>query len=103
MASGERCEADLGYRGEPLTVELPDKGIYHGGEQQKQLKQPNRSRHESVNGRFKKFQCLDQKFRYERCKHRFCFDAAVSVLVQVGLEYGNDILFQIDGYATETL
>lgn len=100
--AGERCEADAGYRGEPLTVELPDEGYFHAGEAQKLLKQRIRSRHETVNARFKKFGCLNQRFRHKLEYHRICFNAVV-VLTQIGLQYGNDILFQIEDYTTEIL
>lgn len=102
MAEGERCEADDGYRGEPLTVELPGEGCFYGGAAQNQLKKRVRSRHETVNGRFKCFQCLNQKFRHKLSHHRFCFNSIV-VLTQLGFDHGNDHLMQIEIYATETL
>ena len=98
----ERCEADDGYRGEPLTIELPDEGCYHGGQAQRDLKKRIRSRHETVNGRFKKFGCLDQKFRHQLKYHRFVFNAVVSI-VQIQLQYSDNELFQAHGYMTEVI
>lgn len=107
-AVGERCEADQGYRGEPLTVELPDEGIFFGRDGlqqanlQHELKNRIRSRHETVNGRLKRFGCLEQRFRHKLSNHRFCFNAVV-VIVQIGLEFGGEILMEVDDYQTNKL
>lgn len=109
-AAGERCEADAGYKGEPLTIELPDEGIFFGvqddqlqqGELQRKLKDRIRSRHESVNGRLKCFGCLEQRFRHKLCYHRFCFNAVVAI-VQIGMQYGGEVLMEIDEYKTQNM
>lgn len=98
--TGESCEADKGYRGERETVQLPDEGITIGGQTQKKLKQRIRSRHETVNARFKSFGCLSQRYRHKLRDHCFCFHA-VAVITQIGFDYGNDKLFKIREYRTE--
>ena len=109
-AVGERSEADNGYRGEPLTIELPDEGLFYGvdrnayrrREVQRKLKARIRSRHEQVNGKLKCFACLEERFRHKLRYHRFCFNAVV-VLVQIAMEYGGEELMEIDEYRTNTL
>ena len=98
----EWAEADDGYRGEPLTIELPNEGCYFGGEKQKKLKKKVRSRHETVNGRLKEFGCLDQIFRHKRNRHKLCFDAVV-VLTQIAIKTGEINVFSVKNYKTQTL
>ncbi len=99
--TGERAEADGGYRGEPLTIELPDESCF-SGPAQKQLKKKVRSRHETVNARFKRFKILNEKFRHEVKKHKAVFNA-IAVITQLEIESGLKPLFHVRGYKTETL
>lgn len=101
-ACGERAEADDGYRGEPLFVDLPTEGCFRRALRQHNKKQLVRSRHETVNARFKKFEVLNRAFRHDLGKHRYCF-TAVAVVTQVGIHHGNMPLFQVRGYKTQTL
>ena len=102
LASNERAEADLGYRGEPFCVDLPEEGCFFRGEQQKKLKARVRSRHETVNSRLKNFACLSQPFKHRLSKHKYCFNA-VAVITQVSIKYGGKSLFPIYNYKTQTL
>lgn len=100
MQTGERAEADLGYRGEPLTIDLPNEGCFTHN--QKYIKQVVRSRHETVNSRFKNFGILNQKFRHERSFHKVCFYAIASI-TQLSIEYGDKSLFSVRNYKTQSL
>ena len=83
-SAGERAEADDGYRGEPMTIELPAEGNLVNHKEQRYIKQKVWSRHEAVNGYLKNFGCLDQKFWHKLSKHKVCF-GAVSTIVQIGI------------------
>lgn len=88
---GEKVEADGGYRGEPQKIEIPS-GKHD-------MKQRVRSRHETVNKRFKQWQILNRVFRHEVWKHQSVF-GAVAVLTQLAIE-NNEPLFPVD-YRDET-
>ena len=102
LDAGERTEADDGYRGEALCVDLPKEGCFVGGQLQQLLKQRIRSRHETVNARFKNFGCLEQRFRHKLNRHKICFDA-ILVITQLALTKGEEPLFEVRNYRTETL
>ena len=100
--AGERAEADLGYRGEAETIDLPDEGCFVCPQRQRKLKSLARSRHETVNGMLKTFGCLSQRYRHNLQKHKQCFEA-VAVITQLGIENGKEPPFQIKGYKTQTI
>lgn len=102
LAAGERAEADDGYRGEPLCIDLPQEGCFRRGRAQQKLKQRVRSRHETVNARFKNFGCLEQRFRHNIRQHKDCFQA-IAVATQLTIRYGDEQLFRVHGYKTQTL
>ena len=102
LDAGERAEADDGYRGEPLCIDLPQESCFNRPRTQQRIKQKVRSRHETVNARFKKFSCLDQRFRHDIRIHKNVF-TAIAVITQIGIRYGNEQLFQVRGYKTQTL
>lgn len=83
---GERAEADLGYRGEPETIELP----LSGHVSTHAAKARSRLRHETCNRRFKQWACLDQRFRHSFELHGSCF-TAVAVLTQLSIESGKSL------------
>jgi len=56
LRAKEKCQADLGYRGEPGCVILPNQ---FDSEAIQQLKADARARHETVNKRMKQFECLN--------------------------------------------
>lgn len=83
----ERVEADKGYRGEYLKVDLPHEGLPKKRPRlQRYAKTRIRARHETVNHRFKQFKCLHSIWRHHRDKHQKTFHA-VAILVQLGLQY----------------
>lgn len=102
-AAGERAEADDGYKGEPMTIELPQEGCFYPDfEEQRLIKSKVRSRHETVNGHLKNFGCLSQRYRHKLYKHKFCF-GAVSTIVQIGIISKELSIFQVKEYKTQTL
>jgi hypothetical protein len=91
----ERVEADDGYKGEdPEYIKTPS-GVVHPQEQLK-LRSRVRSRHETVNKRFKQFRCLSGTFRHDIAFHGKCF-RAVAILTQLSIENGHP-LFPIEAY-----
>ena len=101
-AAGERAEADDGYRGEPLCIDLPQEGCFRRGCAQQKLKQRVQSHHETVNVRFKNFGCLEQRFRHNIRQHKNCF-TAIAVTTQLAIRYGDEQLFRVREYKTQTL
>lgn len=83
--TSERCEADGGYRGEPGFVNLPT--AYNASFDDKQ---DVRSRHETVNRRFKQFNILHRVFRHDRQRHDEVF-TAVAVITQLAIENGTPL------------
>lgn len=67
---GEMVEADRGYSGE-FRVACP---LLCRNAEEKRMKQDARARHETVNGRFKQFNCLG-RFRHDKELHVYCFHA----------------------------
>lgn len=86
LAANEKAEADLGYRGEPVTISLPDDGqeCLFGA------KKKARMRHETVNKRFKNWACMAERFRHGVAYHHECFMAIV-VLTQFAIENGEPL------------
>lgn len=94
LEEGEMVEADRGYRGEHLKIKTPSSLHVHS-EKARKMKQNVRSRHETVNERFKNFSVMHNEFRHpELLKHSSCF-RAVAVITQLAIEDG-DPLFQVD-------
>lgn len=93
LGDGEKVEADLGYRGEPGCVSVPDCSAFLNpvGRRQKALA---RSRHETLNKRLKQWHCLHDTFRHDLVKHGSVF-RAVAVITQVAIENGEP-LFSVD-------
>lgn len=86
LEANERAEADKGYRGEPLTIELPDDGPVSMYVRKKLA----RTRHETCNNRFKTWGCLKQRFRHSMDFHGSCFRAVV-VMTQLDINDGNSL------------
>jgi hypothetical protein len=59
------------------------------------MKQDARARHETVNGRFKQFNCLG-RFRHDKELHVYCFHA-IAVITQIAITHGEP-LYDIDYY-----
>jgi hypothetical protein len=83
LGPGERVEADMGYRGEPLYISVPTS---YTSERHKAAKAKARARHETVNRRLKHWQCLKQVFRHDMSKQSAVFHA-VAVLTQLNMEH----------------
>ena len=67
----ERVEADKGYWGEYYKVDLPYKGLpKKSASLQRYAKIRIGARHETVNGRFKQFNCLKNVWRHDLAKHK---------------------------------
>jgi hypothetical protein len=92
LPPGEKVEADDGYRGDERVSTPMDARNMH----ESLMKDHARGRHETVNRRYKQFNCLSQVFRHEVEKHVFCFEA-VSVIVEMGIENGEP-LYKINYY-----
>ncbi len=86
---GEKVEADNGYPDE--KVSRPDQNCSNYANYL--CKADVRGRHETVNRRFKQFQCLKQVFRHDKQKHVHCFNA-VAVITQLLIENGEP-LYQV--------
>ena len=79
----EKVVADRGYKGDPRVVNPNDfDSDYH----KKQMSNI-RARHETVNGRIKKWECMSARFRNDRDKHHFVFRAVV-VIEQLRIAHG---------------
>ena len=90
LAHGERTITDLGYRGEPTTINTPHVGSEEYQDEMKEI----RARHETVNKRLKNWGVMKKPFRHETSFHNVCFEA-VAVLTQILMESGKP-LFQIE-------
>ena len=86
IGAGERAEADAGYRGEPLAIDLPDSGHIS----MRRDKARARMRHETCNKRFKQWNCLNENFRHSLENHGHCAHA-VFVLTQLAIENGEPL------------
>ena len=84
----ERVEADDGHRGEPGKIKAAS-GLCTKAE--KKMKAKVRSRHETVNKRFKQWGCLKQAFwRDDEQRHSSVF-RAVAVITQLSIEDGEPL------------
>ena len=89
LEDDERVEADDGYIGNcPHHCKCP-KLMAHR-EDQKRMKARLRMRHETVNERFKNFNCLQDRFRHPLEKHGNFF-RAVAVLTQLAMSGGEEL------------
>ena len=83
LDAGEMAEADNGYKGEPFAISLPDDGPAWMSTRKKDA----RSRHETVNKRFKDWGCMSGVFAYDIKLHTYFF-RAVAALTQLQFNYG---------------
>ena len=95
LEEGERVEADDGYIGEAPKYMLYQKAIrsIKVTREREQLAQRIRNRQETVNKRFKQFNCLNGTFRHRVQCHSMCFRAIV-VLTQICIQKG-EALFKV--------
>jgi hypothetical protein len=90
-----RAIGDKGYRGESDVLSVPSS---QDTKEVREFKKRVLSRHETLNGRMKCFDCLDERFRHNghprrkevsgaEVKHKWCFNSAL-VTCQLQLENG---------------
>ena len=65
LPQGEKSEADMGYRGKPAKIDLPEENIFCSNTQ-RVAKALVRSRHEACNRRFKQWSSLSLIFRHDK-------------------------------------
>ena len=83
LAPLERVVADKGYRGDHrIHTPFEAKDDWHLAAMAKA-----RSRHETINRRFKIYKALSATFRHDRNKHHAVFQAAVAI-TQIEIENG---------------
>lgn len=92
LGPGEKVIADRGYRGDTRTC-TPDN---HLNLKHRQAMKRARARHETINGRLKKWRILKDVFRHRILKHNYIF-RCVLVIVQIEIENGN-APFQVTNY-----
>ena len=90
LPQGERVEADKGYRGEKLKVDLPHE-CTSGDPLQRRSKARVRARHESMNRMLKRFKCLHEVYCHDLVKHQTVFRAVVYV-TQIALQNGSSLM-----------
>ena len=78
-STDERGEADLEYRRELNTIELPHEGSHH-------MIDAKKMRHKTYNKQFKNWACMAQKFRYGHSLHWNCM-CVISVRGMLGMLY----------------
>lgn len=88
----ERVEADDGYIGEAQKVQCP--GCASNPTENKAMQNRVRSRHESLNGRFKNWEILKVLYRHDLMEHGNVF-RAIAVITQLGINAGEK-LFEVD-------
>ena len=91
LEEDEMVEADRGYKGlcEFIRTNFDYESAAEGME-----KSELRSRHETVNRRFKSWGILQQAFRSDRRRHQFVF-YAIAVMTQMSIDNGN-VLFSCE-------
>ena len=87
----EKVEADDGYIGEPDFVKCP--GLFINGLENLTLQQRVRSRHETINGRFKQWQILYQRYRHEELEHGEVMGSII-IISQLAI-LGGESLFSV--------
>ena len=85
----EMAVADSGYRGEMQHMKTPDLMHFRSGEEYYDASVA-RSRHKTVNSRFKTKQILVKRFRHPLAFHSACF-RAVAVITQLNIEAGESL------------
>ena len=93
LGTQEKVIADGGYKGE-LKVSIPwDESAGHDN---RVVMCKARGRHETINGKLKRWGCLWQIFCHHRSKHHIVFKSCLT-LTQLLLDYG-ERSFKVQGY-----
>lgn len=90
LDEGETVLADAGYTGRDTYI--TSSNMY----EQDPIKKAAKARLEQLNGRFKSYDVLSQKFREERSRHYDVFHA-VAVIVQLEIKLGVYCPFNLEG------
>ena len=88
IREGKKVIADRGYRSNQLQMLSTPNAL--DSKQLHNFKSRARARHETFNGRIKKFQSMEQTFRHGAVKHKLAFEAVV-VTLQYQMDNGNPI------------
>ena len=89
LEDGERVEADNGYIGEAPTFVKCPKDIANPAENEV-VQNIVRSRHETVNKRFKQWGCLSQTYRHDLLMHGDIF-RSVAIITQMSIQSGEHL------------
>ena len=93
LDKNERVEADDGYIGEaPQKVKCP--GCAANPTENQGMQNRVRSRHESMNGRFKSWEILKSMYRHDLLEHGNVF-RAIAVVTQISIDEG-ERLFEVN-------
>ena len=92
LGSGEKVQADKGYVGEPKCIVVPVDADDDDEDRKvaQDVGKEVRTRHETVNKRFKQFQILHRVFRHSLEYHQPAFGAC-AVVTQLSLERGEPL------------
>ncbi len=85
VKKGEKTYADLGYRDKKYFI-IPNPNNREFNKRHKFIM----SRHETLNGRLKQFNILNERFRHSTYLHSRCFYAVLN-LVQLSIENGEPL------------
>ena len=92
LTGDERIIADDTYKGHPEYFDIPWKHL--DNPTQRSRKSICRARHETVNRRFKKWQCMAQRWRHPLHKHGIAFHAVANIEQMLIMETGN--VYQVE-------
>ena len=87
IPDGKLAVGDSGYSSSEKVSIIQE----NDSEEVRQFKERARARQENINERLKRFDILDNRFRYDSKKHRVVFTAGL-VLVQYDIENGRPLL-----------
>ena len=94
----EKVEADNGYKGESGNVLLPTDPSFINPEEDDarmthdhyRMKERVRARHETINGRFKMWNILNDRYRHDIHRHANVM-RAIAVITQIEIENGYEL------------
>ncbi len=90
LQPGEKIIVDAGYKGHDHIFERSGLRNVYGS-----MKRSSRARHETINGRFKEFNILKNRFRHPLEKHGIVF-GAIANIVQLSIQLGVHEPFQVN-------
>ena len=90
IAPGKKLNVDRGYRSSRLTETMLAPPNEMDSPELHNFKSRGRLRGETLNGRLKKYEILNQTFRHGRDKHKLAFEAVI-VCVQYHMDNGREL------------